>query len=169
MGRLAKAGSFFARMMCIKTMAFAALTLLGFSTIVYGQTIQVPLSSTSSVGLTLQFSCGEPNPGISVDLDRPPAEFRNSEEVVAVFDQQTANPFSVHGFTVPIEQERERLVLDPSYKTVVRDLFDIWGQNGSNHDLTILVPKYSLTVNATISQETVSKVESDYRQACPIQ
>jgi hypothetical protein len=104
-----------------------------------------------------------------VDLDRPPAEFRNSEEVVAIFDQQTANPFSVHGFTVPIEQERERLVLDPSYKTVVRDLFDIWGQNGSNHDLTILVPKYSLTVNATISQETVSKVESDYRQACPIQ
>lgn len=155
-------------MMYIKAMTLAALTIIGCSTLAHGQTIEVPLPPTSAVGLTLQFSCGEPNPGISIDLDRPPVEFRNSEEVVAIFDQGTANPFSVHGFTVPIEQERERLVLDPSYKSVISDLFDTWSQNGSSHDLTILVPKYSLTVNATIGQEIVSRIESEYRQACHI-
>jgi hypothetical protein len=149
-----------------KTVFLTVLSLFGGPVLARAQTVEMPLPSDTAVGLTVQFSCAKSSPDMSIDIDRAPAEFRNEEEVVAIFDIGAANPFSLHGFTVPLEQERQKLILDPGHATMVRDLFERWGQNGSDHDLTILAPKHSLTIKAPIAPQLISKTQTEYRQAC---
>ncbi len=131
------------------------------------QTSEVRLSSDNVSDATLRFSCELQDYGISVDLDNPPAEFIDQEEVIGVFDDGTPNAFSLHGFSISTDERHARLMLDPSYRTAVTDALEGLEQASSDHNLTVIAPKSSFKIRWPLTSDLIARLADNYRRFCP--
>jgi hypothetical protein len=125
------------------------------------------LPNEGAVEATLRFSCEKQDPGISIDLDSPPAEFIEQEEMLGVFDAGTPNAFSLHGFTVSTGEKSVRLILDPSYRRAVTDALAALEQTSGDHNLTIIAPKASLQIRWPLASDLIAGLADSYRKSCP--